>query len=551
MISDTLIFGILVALLMLGPLIVLHEFGHYFAAKLSGIKVLEFGFGFPPRAFGVWTGSTSYSITSATRLDAAAGLGDFSAGEMVAVRYFDDETGERVASSIRRFGRGDSRSDDLEAIGKIREIADGRVVLRDMVWSINWLPFGGFVRLLGEEDPDAKDSLAGKSALTRLGVLIAGVAVNAVLPFIIFTAAVMIPVERTVGDVVVTSVFPDSPAYEAGIRASYKVLSVDGVEIKNFSDVQDAVTRKLGSESRWVVQRGIPEPSISPMEPKYQYIPGESEEVALTPRWHPPRREVVLEVENDETQIRLATARTYDPRVGISDSLRVVADGAVNDTLRQIPVSDAREYASGARVGDVVPIVNLPDGSGIPYYEARSFDYGLGSLTYLQEGAVGIQMRLDNPRVEALGVGWTSALSEGIGRTLDVFVLIKNSIVGIATQSNNPQFDGPLAVGPVGLGQLSGEVATADIALPARVVVILTLAAMLSISLAILNLLPIPGLDGGRMAFVIIEILRRGKRISPEKENLVHMAGFVVLLGLLVLVSFSDLSRIFSGESFF
>ena len=154
-------------------------------------------------------------------------------------------------------------------------------------------------------------------------------------------------------------------------------------------------------------------------------------------------------------------------------------------------------------------------------------------------------------RSEAVGAGWTSALSEGIGRTLDVFVLIKNSIVGIATQSNNPQFDGPLAVGPVGLGQLSGEVATADIALPARVVVILTLAAMLSISLAILNLLPIPGLDGGRMAFVIIEILRRGKRISPEKENLVHMAGFVVLLGLLVLVSFSDLSRIFSGESFF
>ncbi len=536
---------------MLGPLIILHEFGHYFAAKLSGVKVLEFGFGFPPRAFGVWTGSTPYTVISATRLDGVDGLGDLTKGEMVAVRYFEGEDGQRIASSIRRFGRGDAKADDLEAVGKIRVIDDGHVELRDMVWSINWLPFGGFVRLLGEEDPDARESLAGKSALTRLGVLIAGVAVNAVIPFVIFIIAVMIPVERAVGDVVVTSVFPDSPAHEAGIRASYKVLSVDGVEIKNYSDVLDAVTRKLGSESHWVVQRGIPEPFVSPTAPKYQYIPGESESVTLVPRWHPPRREVVLEVEDEDTQIRLATARTYDPSVGVNDSLRVVAEGSVSETLRQISLSDARGYVPDVRLGVLVPIVNLPDGRGIPYYEARSLDQGLGSVTYLQEGAVGIQMRLDNRQVETRGVAWTSALGEGIDRTLGMFVLIKNSIVGVASRSNNPRFDGPLAVGPVGLGQLSGEVATADIALPARVLVILTLAAMLSISLAVLNLLPIPGLDGGRMAFVIIEILRRGKRISPEKENLVHTAGFVVLLALLVLVSFSDVSRIFNGESFF
>ena len=81
-------------------------------------------------------------------------------------------------------------------------------------------------------------------------------------------------------------------------------------------------------------------------------------------------------------------------------------------------------------------------------------------------------------------------------------------------------------MGPVGLSQLTGEVATADIPVTSRVTIILTLAATLSMSLAVINLLPIPGLDGGRLAFILLEVVRGGKRISPEKENLVHLAGF-------------------------
>ena len=73
---------------------------------------------------------------------------------------------------------------------------------------------------------------------------------------------------------------------------------------------------------------------------------------------------------------------------------------------------------------------------------------------------------------------------------------------------------------------------------------------LLSINLAILNILPIPMLDGGRLVFVVLEWLRRGKRVPPEKEGMVHLIGFVVLIGLIVIISANDISRLVQGQSF-
>ena len=74
--------------------------------------------------------------------------------------------------------------------------------------------------------------------------------------------------------------------------------------------------------------------------------------------------------------------------------------------------------------------------------------------------------------------------------------------------------------------------------------------ALISISLGIVNLLPIPALDGGRLLFVGIEWVRRGKRISPQREGFVHMVGFALLIGLIVAMSYRDIVRIIAGESF-
>jgi regulator of sigma E protease len=71
----------------------------------------------------------------------------------------------------------------------------------------------------------------------------------------------------------------------------------------------------------------------------------------------------------------------------------------------------------------------------------------------------------------------------------------------------------------------------------------------ISLGLGVLNLLPLPALDGGRLLFVLIEILRGGRRVSPEKEGLVHLAGMVVLLGAMFLIAYGDVSRLVDGRS--
>ena len=551
--SPTLVYGLLLAVLILGPLVVLHEFGHYFAAKIKGVKVLEFGFGFPPRAFGIWTGSTPISTFTHTRYDAEGGRTALRVGQMVTILGEERSDGTIDAASVTEFEKKDISTAQSSAsvfVGKVRRIDADSIVVSEMVWSINWLPFGGFVKLKGEEDPEAKNSLANQSAITRIFVIIAGIAVNAVIPFIVFTVVVMIPVQYVAGDVVVSNVMPNSPAYEAGIRPLQKIVEVDGTPITNFNDLQSAVIKKLGEESKWVVQRGIPDPFARPAEPTVHYLEGDTQVFTVVARWDPPRHEIVDEVDNPLNQMRLGVARAYNPSVGLNDTLTVVSDGTVRDDLYEISLSDITEFVPTAKIGDAIPVTRSDDGTGIHYLDARKFNLELGTVTYLQEGAAGVQLQLQNPYIAARGVPITRAIPEGIRETFGIVTLARNSIFGALSGSKNPQFEGPVAVGPVGLSQLSGEVATADISITARVTIILTLAATLSISLAVINLLPFPGLDGGRLAFVVLEVVRGGRRISPEKENLVHLAGFVILLALIVVISFSDIARLIGGERF-
>ncbi len=101
--------------------------------------------------------------------------------------------------------------------------------------------------------------------------------------------------------------------------------------------------------------------------------------------------------------------------------------------------------------------------------------------------------------------------------------------------------------GPVGIAQVVGEVVQ-QATIPVWVV-LFNLTAFISINLGILNLLPIPALDGGRLLFVVIEWVRRGKRVPPEREGMVHLIGMAVLLTIFVLVAFLDIQRILDGRS--
>lgn len=589
MIPSTLIFGILTFLLVLGPLIILHELGHFFTAKLTRTKVVEFGFGFPPRATGWWTGRTQVFITEETIFQgfqeheatsnarpsdtvdcAASDLRDHQVTEPDP-RLMDLKPGQQIEATVEKRADGSLHallvqpknrrnaltSDAGDGLvgdvcnGKLREVGPHSITISEMVWSINWLPLGGFVKMVGEEDPEAEDSLASKPKWQRAIVLGSGAAVNAIIPIILFTAVLILPQTRPVGDVTITAVYPDSPADLGGLRVGDRILEVDDREINDLVGLQQAITLKLGKTSDWLVRPGVPDPSPLPGATGFQYIEGRDKEISLSPRYNVPERDVVFEVTEPGRELLLAEARLLDITVGVNDRVRVVLD--VFNESEEISLLDARRLNSGIQIDNELRVVSeVKDPTKeISLEDARRHHFSLGLETSIMDGSVGIQIRTENSRDETFSDNIWDAFIGSFGEIRDLFVLTKNSVTGIVQSSNNPQLSGPATVGPIGIGQLTGEIATADAAVSTKFRTFAVLAATISLSLAVINILPLPGLDGGRLLFVIIEAIRGGKRISPEREAIVHLSGILVLLGLMALISVQDVMRIFRGESFF
>ena len=385
---------------VLGLLIFVHELGHFTTAKLFGIKVTEFGFGFPPRVFGI--------------------------------------------------------------------------PFRGTVYSLNLIPLGGFVKMVGEEDPTDPDSFARHSVLKRLIVLSAGSIMNFVLPVVIFTIMLMLPHDALVGgSVLITSVAPGSPAEQAGLRGGDVILAVDGKPVISPGELVETVRGRSGRPIELSLRRGSRVMGLSQSPELATY-----DTVNVTPRTSPPRLKVVDEVADPSSEIGLSDARRYDPNLDVGDTMT--------------------------------------------------------------QGAIGVMIGLANPKFGTRTEPVWSAVPNAVGMIWSVLTFTWGGITeGVATRSN------PGIAGPVGIAHATGEVVE-----ELGVSWIFRIAALLSVSLGVVNLLPIPALDGGRIVFVVLEFVRRGKRISPQREGLIHLVGFVVIIGLIIAITYSDIVRIVNGESF-
>jgi regulator of sigma E protease len=133
------------------------------------------------------------------------------------------------------------------------------------------------------------------------------------------------------------------------------------------------------------------------------------------------------------------------------------------------------------------------------------------------------------------------AFPKSIDTTFQVLTLARNEFISWFKGGGRPQ-----VAGPVGIAQVTGEVVEEEGYRP-----LLDFAALLSINLAIINILPLPMLDGGRIMFVLLEVARRGKRVAPEKEALVHLIGLTLIIALAIVVTYFDVLRVLRGESLF
>ena len=362
--------------------------------------------------------------------------------------------------------------------------------------------------MLGEEDPTHATSFASKGALTRLAVLAAGPAVNAILPIALLTFALMVPHSVPVTDIVVLDVIDGSPAAEAGVQPGDLIREADGRALDNSADLVGAVHRRLGADISWVVERAGALVELSLAEVRIDPPEGQGATGILL-------RDARLTVES-------VTSGSSAESVGLLAGdlfLSVAGASVLSEDALAAKAAGALEAAPGEpveilvmRAGEIVELSVGPPVSELSGYTVSVYPLASRSRSV-----------------------WRAAGGSFV-QMADILVSFRNEISRLIAGSSDMGF-----VGPVGIAQITGEVADAGLS------PLITLAALLSINLAIVNILPFPALDGGRIMFVLIELARGGRRISPEKERTAHLVGFGLLMTFILMISINDIQRLVSG----
>ena len=355
---DTSLLSGLIFFIAFASMIILHELGHFIAARFFGIEVDEFGFGIPPRMLTLfrWRGT------------------DF---------------------------------------------------------TLNWLPLGGFVRPKGENDPNVVGGMAAATPWRRLGVLVAGPAMNLITALFLFIFLVRMDGYHDFKRVELAVIVPNSPAEGAGMLVGDELLRIDGQAITSNESARALINQNLGQPVEFVLLRA-----------------GQEISVTATPRVNPPEGQGAL----------------------------------------------------GIGMGHVV----LPINSW-----GASVQYGAQSVLDQSREILLLPARM---------IKGTLAPGEGRFIGLKGIADIFNMTVSSDVESRAPD--------------------TTSASQPPTFATLYLIAA-LTISIGLFNLFPFPALDGGRIIFVIPEILFR-RRVPQQFENAVHAAGMMLLLLLMLYVNVMD-----------
>jgi len=379
----------------------------------------------------------------------------------------------------------------------------------DTEFCISAIPLGGYVKMAGENPDDqctgADDEFMSKSKWERFQVLIMGPAMNIVLAIIVMTLVLYQGAEMPAYEEeapVVGTVTEGSAAEGAGIQIGDRIFSVEDQAIETWSDLFVAVMPRAGR----VISVVVSEPD------------GRQRTVSITP-----------DSQTDFEMGDLGIGPIMEPQI------RSIASGEPAD-LAGLQVEDVIVAVGGdpVRSEELIERINASPGRPLNLTIRRGNTLREVEVTPALVGDVGlIGVSISPFAVRVVDPGFAEAFILSLERNYEWSGLIFQTLVGLFTAETSPK----QLVGPVGIAQLSGGAAELGL------VSLFSLLSMISLNLGILNLLPVPVLDGGHIAIIALEGVS-GRDFSTRVKEQMLLVGFVLLMTLMVTVIYNDLTRI-------
>ncbi|HEU0138633.1 MAG TPA: RIP metalloprotease RseP [Bryobacteraceae bacterium] len=428
-------------LVLIGVMILIHELGHYWAARLFDVKIEAFSFGFGPRLFGFRRGETDFRFS---------------------------------------------------------------LIL-----------FGGYVKMAGEqpgEETNDPRAFTAKPRWQRLIIAFAGPAMNVVLAVALVTGLYMVRYPKMPAserDAIVGHVVPDSPAAKAGIQEGDEIVRVDGIQAPTWEDVFIREISNAGNPISLVLNRD-----------------GQQIRATVTPILDE-RTGVGFAGWSEQSEIQVSG---YVPGVDAARNAGLIR-GDILLAINGQPIRSSHKLNEVLTASAGKPVEILYSREGVRHKTAVQPEKS--SATGEERWMIGVQLE---PRVIMTRLSFPEALRESIDRNLKSATLIYKFLQGIVER----RMSAKSLEGPIRIAQLSGEAAREG---PEAFI---GLMAMVSLNLAIFNLLPIPILDGGVILLLLIEMLMR-RDLSLQVKETVFKLGFVFLMAVVMFVLYNDISKILPG----
>jgi len=424
-------------LILIGVMILIHEFGHYWAARFFDVKVETFSFGFGPRLFGFKKGETDFRFAA--------------------------------------------------------------------------LLFGGYVKMAGEQpgDESASDprSFLQKPRWQRMIIAFAGPAMNVLLAVAILTGLFMVrfPKIPTTPAPVVGYILPDSPAAKAGIQEGDRIVQIENSVDPTWEDIAMKEAASAGHPlSVWITRNG------------------ERKLVTVTPALDP-KTGTGFAGWGEESEIEIASELPGKPAAEAGLKAGDIIVSANGQPVRSTP--KLREIVTST-AGKPVTLVYSRNGQKHTVEVTPAMSNGEGADRWM----IGVLLQ---PKLVFVKLPLPQALVESVRQNAKSTTFIYGFLRGVVERRMSPKS----AAGPIGIAQMSGEAAREG---PAAY---LGLASMLSLNLAIVNLLPVPILDGGVILMLLIEIFMRRDLSLRVKEAALKL-GFVFLMAVVAFAIYNDISKL-------